>query len=360
MFIYTPKITDEEWTILPTNPAEAEYYRNYLSSAWFENDNLLPVKKEFDKGRKLAMMRLTVSGGMFRKIHDSIESDNGPLLLKYDFPFSNLTDIYFARADRQTVFQHTLKIYNPNPSFAPSLLLNHCILTPTFGVIRDEVPIQDDLASKLVEKYSEINVTINDPNIGPARSVTRPNCNLSSIKQSLDSARAAVEEIEKRKKCISESLFKVIPDSDKPLYDGIIRDFESSYLVDIELLIGSNSPEKSDLTKILLSTSMSTLTPMFSGLWRIDKHHNIRLTDIIDLVTHNANLISQLSPIRLTDIGSCDDLTWYSNLGTLYTLQSQSSLALFYNKMISNLDAKLKNQRGIPTPIPYPALEPRK
>ena len=367
MFFCTPKITDTEWTICPTQVLEAEYYKQFLSNAWFQNDNLMPVKQEFEKGRRMAMTILHTTGGIFRKIQESVADGKSyipPLsmtsfLESYDFPFTNLSDFYFAQSDRQTVFQHTLKSYSSNPTFSPSLLLNHCILTPTFGVVRDEVPIHQDLASKLVEKYSAINVTIDDPNLVPSRSINRPSCNLSSIKQSFDNAKSTVAEIEERKKRLSEILSKTIPSPDRCLYDDTIRDFSNCYLVDLESLVSSNALETLEFTKILRNTTLNTLTPMFSNLWKIDKHFNIRMTDMVDLITYNANLISKLSPIRLTDIGLTDDLVWYSNLSSLFTLQMQSNMALFYSKIISNLDAKMKNQRGIPTPIPFPSLEPK-
>ena len=61
IYFWTPKISDEEWAIVPTSALEAEYYKNHLVNPWFENDNLITCKKEFEQGRKLVILSLLTS-----------------------------------------------------------------------------------------------------------------------------------------------------------------------------------------------------------------------------------------------------------------------------------------------------------
>ena len=73
---------------------------------------------------------------------------------------------------------------------------------------------------------------------------------------------------------------------------------------------------------------------------------------------YNAKVLGDLSLVRITEVSSTDKLTWYANLVSLFTLQYQTSMATFYNKVLLNLEAHMKNDKGVPTPIPFPILEP--
>ena len=83
------------------------------------------------------------------------------------------------------------------------------------------------------------------------------------------------------------------------------------------------------------------------------------MMDLLDHMLVNAKTIGQLTPAHLSSIGRSDDMEWYSNLMSLFILQTQSAVSVFYGKILANLEAKSKNDAGIPTPIPFPNLEPR-
>ena len=90
LYFCTPKISDEEWAIVPTLALEAEYYKNHLINPWFENDNLITCKKEFEQGRKLVMLSLFTSGGVFlAKSNHQLKTVKDRYILPMTFRLTN-------------------------------------------------------------------------------------------------------------------------------------------------------------------------------------------------------------------------------------------------------------------------------
>ena len=360
LFFCTPKIEQAEWTLAQTTVLESEMYKAHLHQPWYTGDVLSLLRQEFEQARRIAILTISMTGGTFANIRSKVEQSLSSIDQQYDFPY-RMSEQYYVQHDRQNVYQHTLKLYSVKPEFQPSTLLKHCILTPNFGVMRDVLPVHQNLSHQLVQKYSELTESIGTPpsHFQP-KEIHRPNLDLSSLKQTLENAKLEVASIESSRSNLSKLLIDLIPDNERSLYDAKIRTFCNSFLVDVELLVMSTDDDTQDFLKLLANSLMNPLTPLANNLWRFDTRSNVRLSDLIDNMLFNARLLGQLTPARLSDVGRTDDMDWYSNLISLFTLQAQSSLATFYSKVLANLDAKFKNQKGTPSPIPFPDLEPKR
>ena len=157
---------------------------------------------------------------------------------------------------------------------------------------------------------------------------------------------------------IKTQLYENIPENDIRLYDGKLKSFSDLYVTDLEQLLKSPQPNISDIKKLFINTSLCPITPLFNHLWKFDTYDNIRTVDLCDNIRLNAKVISDLAFVKLTETSNEDYLTWYSNLIGLFTIQMQSNMAIFYHKILQNIEARSKLSKNIPCVIPYPDLEP--
>ena len=357
IFFCRLKIDHKEWSVYPPSLNEVEFYKKLMARPWFENDSLSSFKKDFILGRKTLLTSVSLKAGVFSTMLARIDDTDNFLDQSYDFPFA-ISDLYFVEKDRQHIYSSTLKTPVLNPSFHPGTMLNHTIITPDFEHVRPEVLLQSDLSNKLIEKYSDFGSVTDIVETTRPSYVTRPCLNLSALQKSLSSAKARTCRLNDTRETVRSKLLSIIPVNEHSLYDTKLRDFDNLYVENIEQMLKSTDIQTVEYKRLLLNTSLCSIVPLTINSWRFDSESNLRYIDVCDNMRYNAKILGDLSLVRITEVSSTDKLTWYANLVSLFTLQCQTSMATFYNKILLNLEAHMKNDKGIPTPIPYQDLEP--